>query len=325
MTRVLFVATCLVGFLGCAALPEDGVTDSLAQSQSAIINGRECAPGECPNTIAILVDADLQTWFGNQTIKSMICSATLIAPDVVMAAAHCFDGAALTGGMGSATRMDFSVSFQSDLSQLASMATDQFPADTKKGAYAVKHPKFSMDNFNGYTGGLGTMYDIALLFLAQPITSVKPAVVITKQEAAQLEIVPRVKISGWGYQKAMDNPYQQPPAGTYGIKRCADALINELGPAEMQIGSDAASARKCHGDSGGPSYLTLADTPNADATRVVGVTSHAYDNTDCKKGGIDTRVDYYLDWIDAQMKDGCAQGKRAWCDVPGIIPPDHFE
>ena len=34
-------------------------------------------------------------------------------------------------------------------------------------------------------------------------------------------------------------------------------MINEIGGAEMQIGSDERSSRKCHGDSGGPTYLRV--------------------------------------------------------------------
>jgi MYXO-CTERM domain-containing protein len=56
-------------------------------------------------------------------------------------------------------------------------------------------------------------------------------------------------------------------------------------------------------------------------TRLIGVTSHAYDNSDCdEKGGVDTRVDHYLAWIDAEMSARCADGTRSWCDEPGIIP-----
>ena len=324
MTRELFVAICLIGVLGCAGKPEGEANSALDQSESAIINGRDCAAGECPSTVAILVDADLQSWLGNQKIKTYLCTGTLIAPDVVLAAAHCFDGAALTGGMGSATRMDFAISFQSSLDQLASMATDQFPTDAIQGAYAVKHPRFSMENFNGFKGGLSTMWDIGLLFLSHPVQKIQPAVVITGEEAAQIKAGNKIKISGWGYQQAMSNPYQQPPAGSYGLKRCAEAEVNEVGLSEMQIGSDEKSARKCHGDSGGPTYLNIA-TPFKDHERVIGITSHAYDNTDCQKGGIDTRIDAYLDWIDANLTAGCAQGKRSWCDVPGIIPAAHYE
>ena len=91
----------------------------------------------------------------------------------------------------------------------------------------------------------------------------------------------------------------------------------------MKIGETAEDVRKCHGDSGGPSFLRVT-TDSTEATRVIGVTSHAYDMTDCKQtGGVDTRVDYYLDWIQQEMEDRCADGTRVWCEETGIpaIPP----
>ena len=64
----------------------------------------------------------------------------------------------------------------------------------------------------------------------------------------------------------------------------------------------------------------------ADGLRLVGVTSHAYDMTDCNQtGGVDTRVQFYRDWIESNMISGCDRGVRVWCDEPGILEPNYFE
>jgi MYXO-CTERM domain-containing protein len=61
------------------------------------------------------------------------------------------------------------------------------------------------------------------------------------------------------------------------------------------------------------------ETETLDPVRVIGVTSHAYDNTDCRMtGGVDTRVDAYLEWIDSELRSRCEDGTRAWCDEQGI-------
>ena len=57
---------------------------------------------------------------------------------------------------------------------------------------------------------------------------------------------------------------------------------------DFQVGGDASTSRKCHGDSGGPTYMKV-QTQSAEKWRVVGITSHAYDESDCQKGGVDTR------------------------------------
>ena len=70
-----------------------------------------------------------------------------------------------------------------------------------------------------------------------------------------------------------------------------------------------------YGDSGGPSFATFGGE-----IRVVGVTSHAYDaTTDCfETGGVDTRTDAYLEWIETNMVAYCDSGVRTWCDVPEL-------
>jgi hypothetical protein len=67
------------------------------------------------------------------------------------------------------------------------------------------------------------------------------------------------------------------------------------------------------------------ETSSTRKERVVGVTSHAYDASDCAKGGIDTRVDSWRGWIDAEMSKRCSDGTRSWCTVAGVILPSYYE
>ena len=117
---------------------------------------------------------------------------------------------------------------------------------------------------------------------------------------------------------------QPPPEGTVGVKVCAESSINEVGAAEIQIGSDVNSSRKCHGDSGGPSFIRI-ETETTRKERVVGITSHAYDHTDCYKGGVDSRVDVWLTWLNTEMERRCSDGTRVWCEVPGVIPATYYD
>ena len=64
------------------------------------------------------------------------------------------------------------------------------------------------------------------------------------------------------------------------------------------------------------------DSDSTEPLRLVGVTSHAYDQSDCNEtGGVDTRVDAYLGWIDAEMASRCVDGSRSWCDEFGVLAP----
>ena len=325
--RMGWTAGAVLLLAACGEPPMDSADDSLAFDGQSIINGTACAEGEEPTTVGILVDMQLQSsFFRPLTVRTLICTGTLIAPDTVLAAAHCVDEATLSQVAGvPATVKDpkFFITFQRDLSDVveaaASMGDVPFPADAIAVRKAVANPDFTL---NVTTTGPTRTNDTALLFLERT-ADVAPEVVLTKAEAAQLAVGTKVKVAGYG-QQTVTSQFQQPPPGTVGIQICAETAINELGTYEMQIGSGKASGRKCHGDSGGPTFMTVEAGTN-NKRRVVGITSHSYDQTDCNKGGVDVRVDAYLDWFDAQMTAACDDGTRVWCDVPGVVPPEFWE
>lgn len=103
------------------------------------------------------------------------------------------------------------------------------------------------------------------------------------------------------------------------------SFIAEKTAAEFKVGEVVTDVRKCHGDSGGPSFMEV-ETDSSEKWRIVGVTSHAYDQTDCRStGGVDTRITAYLDWIDDEMRSRCEDGSRSWCVTPGIPTPPNAD
>ncbi len=301
---------------GEADLPDAGDDDV-----QAIINGSAATLDDFPMTGGMLVDMDMQSSFGSGQIRTFVCSSTLIAPDVVLLAAHCLDPEAFLGGQpGSVTFNDVGWTRQADLSQLdGSRRNAEFPADTVFATDWVVHPEW---NIRSLRMGLNENRDIALLFLEEPLLDVPYAYLPTVEEAALITEGAPVNIVGWGQQVATSQ-WQAPPAGTYATKEMAESFISKLAAYEFKVGEAESDARKCHGDSGGPSFFELPETETTVTTRLIGVTSHAYDMTDCNEtGGVDTRVDYYLTWIDAEMRAACDDGRRVWCDEPGILVPE---
>jgi hypothetical protein len=250
-----------------------------------------------------------------QDVRLFLCSSTLIAPDVVLLAAHCLDTYALTFGFGEVTGLDFRWSRQSDLSAHDGSKIAQWPEDTVAAWDWVEHPGFDLQ---GMGLGLAENNDIALLFLEEPVLDVEPAYLIAEEEVDQLVEGSEVDVVGWGQQVATDF-FESPPEGSYGHKYVGTSWISELGPYEFQVGKEVDDVRKCHGDSGGPSFLKVV-SESADPWRLVGVTSHAYDESDCNEtGGVDTRVDAFLGWIEAEMVSRCEDGSRSWCEEYGIL------
>ena len=234
------------------------------------------------------------------------CSSTLLAPDTVVLAAHCVDPALITALYPGTTEIRLYWSRLDDMTLYD--GTGLLPHDAVAVIGAVYHADYSVLAFDE---GIANNHDIALLFLEEA-QDTEHAYPIAPEETAQLVEGAGVVVVGWGQQSAGD-------PDDIGEKRMGDSVVGELGSAEFLVGPEASDVRQCHGDSGGPVFLDV-DADTETPTRIVGVTSHAYDETACASiGAVNTRVDAHLDWLDAQLRARCEDGFRVWCEEPGLI------
>jgi len=249
---LLFVVTACV-----ADPPPDPST-----SQQPVINGSPSGDGDYPAAGALLVGDSSSGYY-------FYCSGTLIRPNVVLTAAHCVDPMFIGSDLPSFT--------------LTLDANSVSAAEVVGGTAAIPHPNFDI-NVDPATG-VQVWYDIGLVFLDTPVTSVTPAIIATPTEAASLAVGTQVELVGYGLTTV--------DGDTAGVKYQGVGDVVDIGTSEVQI-SMPGQQQNCYGDSGGPGFVDLGA-----GRRLLGVVSRGPDpqHSACDLGGIDTRADAYLEWI----------------------------
>jgi hypothetical protein len=156
-----------------------------------------------------------------QTSTGAICSGTVIAPSVVLTAAHCVYGVAA-----------------GDLQVF--VGTDQSaPEETLAVTSAVAYP-----TYDGETTGLAGGVDLGVLYLAQP-ASVTPISVRTAVRDTELAAGP-LTLVGYGRNTTTD-------ATGAGTRRSVAAVVDAVCSRILLLGDDVSN--ECFGDSGGAVLL----------------------------------------------------------------------
>lgn len=269
-------ALLLVPALTLAACVDDPTLD---REHGYVIGGAPTSEGEFPGVGGLMYD------FGGDV--QLGCTGTLIAPDAVLTAAHCIDPD-LTGGIvpGFTLALD-TVS-----------ATPTFVP----GRAIFAHESFDLNA--GAFEGLGTFFDVGVVLLQEPITTVAPVPMPRPDQAAALIANLDLEIVGYGRT--------DPETDEYGVMYDATTKLISLNPSEIQVGMGAPQPQNCNGDSGGPAMADLGD-----GRRIVGIVSRSFSGAECTMGGIDTRVDAYLTWIHSKVPTGipCGSGMAEACPV----------
>jgi hypothetical protein len=243
-----------------------------ARVRRAIVGGTEAPDGAYPETVALV---DLT--YGDPT--SYFCTGTLIAPDLVLSAAHClFDW--------HDRRMA-----DADLGVYLGHDARSVPlADVIRVSKSFVPDTYPYGEVTDTTYGLGRDDDISLLVLAEGVTGVTPAPILDPARLPDLTQGRLLLLVGYGATT-------QDGSGPDGLLFFASSPVQVHSDFEIAIGAPG-QPDTCFGDSGGPAFLE-----EAGARLLVGVTSRGTYNAtiDCGEGTVNTLAPAYLEWIDRSL------------------------
>jgi len=276
--RHAIVPAFALGLLFSACM--DAGPDHVESNSQPILGGTAAVAGQFPTTVAVM--------------NAGLCTGTLIAPDLVLTAAHCVSASLL--GVSSQEQV-------TNQTQVVLDTDNVFDGSGRaiRAAETIPNPGFSIN-------ALGDN-DIALIRLQTPVTDRQPTPINRIREDANVGIA--VTQVGYGVSQVGT----QQAGRLFSVLNKATTSCSPFGASDANLlcFSQVDGTGKCEGDSGGPSFATINGIQ-----RVVGVTSFGDQN--CSQFGADTRVDAELDFLyshapalqcqaDGACNDDCGTGE----------------
>lgn len=250
-------------FTACVGTGQEADTGQIDSTSQQIIGGVPAGAGDFPTTVAIS--------------NGGLCTGTLIAPDLVLTAAHCILPQLLGASSQEQVTGQTQVIFDTD-NLFGGSGTPRRAAET------IPHPNFSANSLGDN--------DIGLIRLQSPITDRTPTPINRIHDDAKVG----TSVTQVGYGATQVGG--QGAGRLFALDAKATISCSTFGTSDANLlcFSQTDGQGKCQGDSGGPSFATINGVE-----RVVGVTS--FGDEYCAQFGADTRVDAELEFLYSQAPE----------------------
>jgi V8-like Glu-specific endopeptidase len=246
--------------VGCGQVNEPPVPEPVQEQSDPIIGG-EIDEGD-PGVVAVYAQQP-------GSPGGFLCTGSVIAPTVVLTAAHCVSPAETGPGA------QFVVLTSANLNRRGGqqLAVREVHAN----------PQWQPDN-------LQAGHDEGIVILKDP-TSLRPLPFnrMAFGTPGAPAVGAAVRIVGYG----LDDGVLETGSG---VKRQALTKLRSISGALIRLGDSRRGT--CNGDSGGPAFMNIGGVET-----IVGTTS--YGNATCTDGGYDARVDVDLTFIDQYLSPAC--------------------
>jgi secreted trypsin-like serine protease len=296
----------------CGTAELEAEPDELAIDTQEVVGGTKASEGEFPFMTPLFIG---YPGTDGEKLESQSCGGSLIAPDLILTAAHCIHGFP-----------DFQMRAGYGKNKLSELPRDDKGLLVTNGVHAsaVKemwmHPSYDPTTFDS---------DVALIRLKQPFANAR-TISYFKATGNEPPTGTRLVVAGWGATNKRGTKYpDELRKGTVPLfdQKACEKAIRAVDPTlavtDTMICAGGRKVDTCFGDSGGP---MMART-NQGNYRIVGLTSWGAVPEDpnaaqCaipKTPGVYARVSKLDAWIESCRTDSskCPGARPSTCFVSG--------